>query len=240
MSESTADPNLARGAAAPTSVPAPANRPAQILVADDEDGTLALITAALTYAGFAVVTARDGLEAFARARESAPDLVMLDVMMPGMDGREVCRRMGADPALAHVPVILQSAADERDIDWHACGAVAFLAKPFKVRELPDLVRRHLASHARPDGPRPHRLTDDEIRMLAQEILRAARQRPDHNIRDSILSTHRELNSEDEARVEAALVALLHVTDEAPAGEERSADAAAGHGTEQRGEDATEE
>src|SRR5687768_7125311 len=92
--------------------PSPGASP-RILVADDEDGTLTLLVTALTYSGFTVIPANDGLEALLRARESPPDLALLDVMMPGMDGREVCRRMDADPALTHVPVILHSSADER-------------------------------------------------------------------------------------------------------------------------------
>ena len=187
----------------------------RILVADDEEGTLVLMSTMLAYAGFTVVAARDGLEALLRARESAPDLALLDVMMPGLDGREVCRRMSADPALAHVPVILESAADERDIEWRACGAVAFLPKPFNIRELPGLVQQHL--RARPPGHQQgsQRLTDDEIQEIARQIRQAVRQPPSSNPRDAVLSPHRELSSEDEARVEAALIALFRGADEAP-------------------------
>jgi CheY-like chemotaxis protein len=138
-------------------------------------------------------------------------------MMPGMDGREVCRRMAADPALAHVPVILHSSAAERDVDWRACGADAFLAKPFSTRTLPDLVRQYLSARDGADR-RPARLTDDEVRELARQIWQAVRRRPDPNPRDGVLSTFRELSPEDEARVEAALVLLLGGV---PAGDEPS-------------------
>jgi CheY-like chemotaxis protein len=215
---------------------APANRPVHILVADDEDGALALMAASLTYAGFTVVTARDGTEAFARARESAPTLALLDVMMPGMDGREVCRRMGSDPVLAHVPVILQSAADERDIDWRACGAVAFLAKPFSVRELPNLVRRHLSPRSPPGGSWPRRLTDDEIHTLAREILKAARERPEPNASDSVLSPHRELSKDDEARVEAALATMLRANGEQASSERSESEGPVARPSEERGDD----
>ena len=190
----------------------------RILVADDEDGTLSLMSSVLVYAGFTVVAARDGREALLRARESPPDLALLDVMMPGMDGREVCRRMAADPALAHVPVILHSSAVERDVDWRACGADAFLAKPFSTRALPDLVRRHLSARAGADQPRPRPLTDDEVREIARQIWQAVRRPPDPNPRDGVLSTFRELSPEDEARVEAAVVLLLGGV---PAGDELS-------------------
>ena len=115
----------------------------RVLVADDELGTLALMTDMLTYSGFDVTQARDGLEALVRAREAPPDLILLDVMMPGLDGREVCRRITSDPALAGVPVILHSSADEADVDWRAAGAGAFLQKPFPMRRLADIVRRIL-------------------------------------------------------------------------------------------------
>lgn len=186
----------------------PPGIPARILVADDEDGTLTLLVTALTYSGFTVIPARDGLEALLRARESPPDIALLDVMMPGMDGREVCRRMDADPALTHIPVILNSSADERDIDWRGCGADAFVRKPFSIRDLGALVRKHLSSRAESDRPRARRLTDDEVMELARQIRRAVRMPPDANPRAGVLSPHRELSPEDEARVEAALVALL--------------------------------
>ena len=196
----------------PTTWPNPTPRPtgtsARILVADDEDGTLALLAATLTWAGFTVISARDGLEALLLARESPPDLALLDVMMPGLDGREVCRRMGADPALTHVPVILQSSADEEDIDWRGCGADAFLRKPFSVRELAALVRRHLSSRGRASRAQARRMTDDEVLEIARQIRAAVRRPPDANPREGVLSPHRELSPDDEARVEAALVALL--------------------------------
>ncbi len=186
----------------------PSGAPARILVAEDEDGTLVLITTVLTYAGYTVIGARDGLEALLRAREAAPDLVLLDVMMPGMDGREVCRRMSNDPELTGVPVILESSADERDIDWRGCGAVAFLRKPFSVRELPDLVRRHLRPR-RPEAKQARRrLTDEEIQEIARQIRQAVRQAPGSPPRDAVLSPQRELSPEDEARVEEALIALF--------------------------------
>ena len=187
---------------------APDESPARILVADDEDGTLVLITTMLTYAGFTVIAARDGLEAVLRAREAAPDLALLDVMMPGLDGREVCRRMSADPALAPVPVILHSSADEREIDWRGCGAIAFLRKPFSVRELPELIRRHLRPRTDGDRAEGPRLTDEEIQELARQITQAVRQPPERSPRDAVLSQTRELSPEDEARLEAAVMALF--------------------------------
>ena len=201
---------------APSAPPAQASRP-RVLVADDEEGTLALMAEMLTHSGFDVVPARDGTEALARARKAPPDLALLDVMMPGMDGLEVCRRMGADPALTHVPVVLHSSADERDIDWRGCGADAFLQKPFRIAQLPALVRQHLAARAGLP-PRAQRLTDAEVRALAAEIRRAVRAPRRAEVEDDVLAPRRELSPEDEARVEAALLALLETSRDAGATE----------------------
>jgi DNA-binding response OmpR family regulator len=112
----------------------------RILVADDEPGTLALLSEMLTYSGFAVIEAHDGLEALVRAREMKPQLAVLDVMMPGMDGRAVCRQLHGDHA---IPVILCSAADESVIDWRGAGAAGFLQKPFPISRLAEMVRQHV-------------------------------------------------------------------------------------------------
>jgi two-component system OmpR family response regulator len=122
----------------------PDGRPrGHVLVADDEPGTVALIADILEYSGFEVVTASDGLEALVRAREHRPQMAFLDVMMPGLDGREVCRRIRADPALAGTRVVLHSSADEQDIDWRGAGADGFVRKPFRVRDLPATLDRFL-------------------------------------------------------------------------------------------------
>ncbi len=126
--------------------------PPRILVADDELGTLALMAEILTYGGFDVTRARDGLEALVRALETRPDLALIDVMMPGLDGREVCRRMRADPSLAATSIILHSSADQEDVDWRAAGADAFLQKPFSIRELSAFVHRHLGRRGEPPTP----------------------------------------------------------------------------------------
>jgi DNA-binding response OmpR family regulator len=195
----------------------PRARP-RVLIAEDEQGTLALMAETLADEGFDVVRARDGAEALRSARETPPDIALLDVMMPGLDGREVCRRLGADPALNHVPIVLFSGADERDVDWRACGADAFLRKPFRLTELPEVVRRQLAAHAGAT-PRARRLSDDEVKALAEEIRRAVRSPRLIDRRDDVLAPTRELSPEDEARVEAALLALLEASRENAQGKE---------------------
>jgi two-component system phosphate regulon response regulator PhoB len=179
----------------------------RVLVAEDEEGTLALMAETLTAAGFEVVRSRDGLEALRRMREAPPDIALLDVMMPGLDGREVCSRMRVDPALSHVPIVMVTGADERHIDWGGCGADGFLAKPFRLARLPEIVRQYLATHAG-RAPRARRLSDADVQALAEEIRRAVRAPRILDRREDVLAPGRELSAEDEARVEAALLALL--------------------------------
>jgi DNA-binding response OmpR family regulator len=114
-----------------------------VLVVDDERGTVALISEMLEYAGFRVAQAYDGLEALARARELRPAMVLSDIMMPGMDGRDLCRELRADPALRETVVVLHSSMDESEVEWRTVGADGFLQKPFRISELPGRVRNWL-------------------------------------------------------------------------------------------------
>ncbi len=112
----------------------------RVLVADDEHAITALVSDMLTYAGFQVLRAHGGVEAIALARAERPDLVLMDVMMPDLDGRDACRALKMDLELEGVPVVLFSSADEQDVHWRGAGADAFLPKPFDIRRLPDFVR----------------------------------------------------------------------------------------------------
>ena len=127
----------------------PGAAPARVLVADDEPAITTLMADMLGYAGFSVLRAHGGAEALVLARAERPDLILLDVMMPDLDGRDACRALKMDHALQHIPVILFSSADERDVHWRGAGADAFLQKPFSIRGLPDFVRGLLRA---PDAP----------------------------------------------------------------------------------------
>ena len=115
----------------------------RILVADDEPAITALIDIMLRHAGFDVVQAQGGVEAISLARQERPDLILLDVMMPDLDGREACKLLKIDRTLRSVPVVLVSSADERDVEWRGAGADGFLQKLFNIRGLPAVVRRYL-------------------------------------------------------------------------------------------------
>src|ERR1700743_3764943 len=104
---------------------------ARVLVVDDIMSNVKLLEAKLTAEYFDVVTAFNGLECLAKMTESVPDIVLLDVMMPGMDGFEVCRRIKSDPRIAHVPVVMVTALDQPSdrVAGLEAGADDFLTKP---------------------------------------------------------------------------------------------------------------
>ena len=116
-----------------------------VLVADDDGDILALVKTVLERSGHEVMTAGDGVEALALARERRPDLAVLDISMPELDGLEVLRRLRADDATSELPVVLLSArAQESDVELgFAAGASAYLRKPFSPHELSDRVGRLL-------------------------------------------------------------------------------------------------
>lgn len=111
--------------------------PPVILFADDEEVNRTLIKRRLTRAGYEVITAKNGAEAVEQARTLSPDLVVLDLMMPVMDGQQACRTLKADAATRNVPVIILSARDETEVKVSCLsnGANDYISKPFRVEEL---------------------------------------------------------------------------------------------------------
>src|SRR6185369_14913521 len=104
---------------------------ARVLVVDDILSNVKLLEAKLTAEYFEVITSFSGLECLAKMEESIPDIVLLDVMMPGMDGFEVCRRIKGNPKIAHVPVVMVTALDQPSdrVAGLEAGADDFLTKP---------------------------------------------------------------------------------------------------------------
>ena len=104
---------------------------ARILVVDDIEANVRLLEAKLTAEYYEVISANDGPTALAMAASEKPDIILLDVMMPGMDGFQVCRRLKDDPETRHVPVVLVTALDSRGdrIAGLESGADEFLTKP---------------------------------------------------------------------------------------------------------------
>ncbi len=122
----------------------------KIVVAEDDDAIAHLVAAALGDAGFLCLRAHDGDEAIMLARREAPDLLILDVMMPHTDGLEVAKRLKADVLASRIPILMLtslSAVDDR-VKGLEAGADDYLSKPFDLRELAARVRALIRSAKR--------------------------------------------------------------------------------------------
>ena len=126
-----------------------------VLVVDDTPGNLSFLTDTLDQAGVTVLVATDGLSALALVDQITPDLILMDAMMPGIDGFETCRRLKQDKQLVHVPVIFMTGLSE---SWHVVkglevGGVDYVTKPIVVDELLARIRVHLANARLAHGTR---------------------------------------------------------------------------------------
>ena len=112
-------------------------RKSKILIVDDEAGVIDVMGAILEHQGFTAESAVDGLEGLEKARELSPDLVLLDVSMPRMDGLETCRRLKSDSATMGIPVVMFTSSKDRESRINAlkAGANDFLSKPVDGTEL---------------------------------------------------------------------------------------------------------
>ncbi len=108
-----------------------------VLVAEDEPDTARLVQHHLERRGWRVIVAEDGSTALDDVVEQLPDLVILDVMMPRMDGLEVCRLLKSSPHTRHIPIIMLTALAtmENKREGYKCGADEYITKPFSLREL---------------------------------------------------------------------------------------------------------
>jgi CheY-like chemotaxis protein/MinD-like ATPase involved in chromosome partitioning or flagellar assembly len=125
----------------------------KILVVDDEIESVKLIGLMLQRRGYEIAAARTGVQALEKARSENPDLIILDVMMPDMDGYEVCRRLRADPAMAAVPIIMFTAKtmiDDKVAGFQA-GADDYLTKPVHPEELASRIEAVLLRTSRPQS-----------------------------------------------------------------------------------------
>lgn len=106
-----------------------------ILIVDDEAGVLEVVEFILIDLGYTVISALNGRDALARLQESIPDLILLDFMMPVMDGGAFLKSMSSEPRYCNVPVILTSALSEQTIKNKCSGYNLFLRKPYKFEKL---------------------------------------------------------------------------------------------------------
>jgi two-component system, OmpR family, alkaline phosphatase synthesis response regulator PhoP len=120
-----------------------------ILVADDESHILHVVSLKLRNAGFRVVTARDGQEAFEMAQQEHPDLLITDYHMPQLSGLELCRKLKQDPATQNIPAIMLTARGYHlePHDTEQSGILRMLSKPFSPRHLLATVNEVLANAA---------------------------------------------------------------------------------------------
>lgn len=125
--------------------PGDKQQPEQILLVDDNVTNLQVLHQTLDGRGYKILVAKNGAGALAIAAKAHPSLILLDIMMPEMDGYEVCRRLKADPALSDIPVIYLSAlTDTADkVKGLELGAVDYIAKPFQPEEVIARVNTHL-------------------------------------------------------------------------------------------------
>jgi len=125
-----------------------------ILVIDDEKDLLELVRDNLEKEHFDVICARDGASGLQIARDHLPDVVVLDLMMPGMDGLEVCRQLRADARTAHIPLVMLTArSTEADrVVGLEMGADDYIVKPFSVRELLARIRAVMRRSSRTEQP----------------------------------------------------------------------------------------
>src|SRR5579872_6461221 len=117
------------------------------LVVDDSPETLRLLTDALDGAGMTVMVAMDGAAALRIVDQITPDIILLDAVMPGMDGFETCRRLKRDTGLSNVPVIFMTglAETEHIVGGLEAGGVDYVTKPIVIEEMLARIRVHLAN-----------------------------------------------------------------------------------------------
>lgn len=171
----------------------------KILAVDDTPASLRLLTEILKEEGYEVRSAISGELALHAAANNPPDLVLLDIRMPGMDGYEVCRRLKADPATRDVPVIFVSAVTETDekVLGFGLGAVDFVTKPYQYEELIARLSTHLELNRL-----RHHLEDLVLERTAE--LRESQ----NNLKNSLLDSI------------AALAATVEMRDPSTAGHQR--------------------
>jgi len=156
----------------PPQVPAGTPQPTRILVVDDQPANIQLVGSVLGKLEYEIIPALDGPTALKRLANHLPDLILLDLLMPEMDGCEVCRRLREIPGSENVPVIFLSAADDKDLVVQAlkAGGVDYITKPFNQAELVLRVKTQLDLKSARD--RLKQLAEDRdelLGMLAHDL-----------------------------------------------------------------------
>lgn len=183
-----------------------------VLIVDDNEQNIYMMDTLLTASGFTAMIARNGAEALALAKESPPDLVIADILMPVMDGFELCRRLKADEALAKIPFMFYTATYTGPKDERLAleiGADRFVIKPQPPEVLLGLIRALLDQARSSENATADRLLEDEMEILRHynEVLFNKLDKKVRQLESEIASRKKaqealiKLNSELESRVE---------------------------------------
>jgi CheY-like chemotaxis protein len=166
-----------------------------ILIVDDNPNNLEVLSETLTRAGFQVAVAIDGESAIEQVQYDRPELILLDVMMPGIDGFETCRRLKKNPATFEIPIIFTTALSdtENKVQGFSLGAVDYVTKPFQQEEVLARVRVHLQLQ------NLTRTLEEQNQMLKREIIQ----------REKAEASLLELNQDLEQRVKERTIKLTN-------------------------------
>ena len=178
-------------------IPGPSLAKPLVLVVDDQAANVQAVGALLAQNELDVMPALSGEQALQRLQQRAPDLILLDMMMPGMDGFEVCRRLRADARHAAIPIVFLTAANERHllVRAFAAGAVDYVTKPFVAEELLARVRTHIdLKRSRDHLARIARECNDLTQIVAHDL-----KSPLSSIRFSALMLLQRLSADDRLR-----------------------------------------
>jgi two-component system alkaline phosphatase synthesis response regulator PhoP len=149
----------------------PFSSPPTILVVDDEEDIIDLLQYNLEKEGYRTIAASDGVEGIQLARQEKPDLIILDIMMPGMSGIDVCRRLRQDAYLRHTPILMLTARTEEEtqVEGLDVGADIYFSKPVSIPVLSSQIRALLRTSQRSENPPDvlvvHNLEIDRDRYL---------------------------------------------------------------------------
>lgn len=124
--------------------------PKKILIIDDEPELVKAVEVRLKVNGYAVATAYGGMAGIEKAKKVKPDLILLDILMPKMDGYEVCKKLIADPETKDILIIIFTAIQKRDLEakCRELGITNFILKPFETEDLLNMVNRELSKNSK--------------------------------------------------------------------------------------------
>jgi two-component system, OmpR family, alkaline phosphatase synthesis response regulator PhoP len=119
----------------------------RILLVDDEEDIVSMLKMRLAAGGYEVIVASDGNDGYAKAKAERPDLMILDLMLPGMDGYQICRLLKFDQQYKNIPIVMLTAKSQKeDKEWgEKVGADLYFTKPFDAKELMDKIKTLLGA-----------------------------------------------------------------------------------------------